>query len=120
MPDRVLDLLIAFFFKDAIPKIGFLVVKALLRKDRQIVTIVDDALKESDHFFKRDRELVLREKVIKDWPELIGTGMSMAAIKREIEKRRDKKLRPYQWTRLGKVLCLALPTGRPKKVSTKR
>src|SRR4029453_14297857 len=65
-PDRVLDLLMAWgSFKGGAGEIGALVVKALLTDDRQIVRIVKDALKKSDHFFGRDREKVLRKKVAK-------------------------------------------------------
>jgi hypothetical protein len=122
-PDRVLDLLAVALLKDAtIREIGVLVAKALLTGDRQIVPTLKDALKESDHIFKRDRERVLREKVIKIWPDLIGLGIR--ARKTEIEKRCNcgNKLQKHQWDRLCKGLCLVkLPTGRPpKKVGTKR
>ena len=123
-PDGVLDQLIAFSFNDAtIREIGVLVVKALLTDDRQIVRIVEDALRESNHIFRRDRELVLRKKVVKYLPELIGSGRSIGAIKREIEKRSNsgRKLQQYQWNRLRKAFCLGeLPTGRPRKSGTKR
>ena len=123
-PDRVLDRVTAFFFNDeTIREIGVLVLKALLTGDREIVTTLKDALKEADHIFRRDRERVLREKVVKYLPELIGSGMGIVAIKREIEKRsnNDQKLDPHRWNRLRQELCLVkLPTGRPKKVGTKR
>jgi hypothetical protein len=123
-PERKLDLLSAFVFKDAtIREIGVLVAKALLTGDRQIVRIVKDALRESDHIFSRDRELVLRKKVVKYLPELIGSGLSIVAIKREIEKRSNsgRKLQQHQWNRLRKAFCLReLPTGRPRKSGTKR
>ena len=85
-----------------IREIGVLVVKALLTDDRQIVRIVEDAPRESNHIFRRDRELVLRKKVVKYLPELIGSGLSVGAIKREIEKRSNsgRKLQQYQWNRL--------------------
>jgi hypothetical protein len=115
--DRVLDRLIAWAFNDAtIREIGVLVVKALLTDDRQIVRIVKDALRESNHIFKRDRELVLRKEVVKYWPDLIRRGLGIVAIKREIEKRSNcgNKLPQYRWNRLRKALFLAeLPTGRP-------
>jgi hypothetical protein len=89
-PDGVLDQLIAFSFNDAtIREIGVLVVKALLTDDRQIVRIVEDALRESNHIFRRDRELVLRKKVVKYLPELIGSGLSIGAIKRRLESKSD-------------------------------
>jgi hypothetical protein len=120
-PARVLDRVIAFVFNDAtIREIGVLVVKALLTGDRQIVSIVEDALRESDHIFRRDRELVLRKEVVKYLPDLIG--LDIVAIKREIEKRSNcgNKLPQYRWNRLRKALCLVgLPTGRPKKVRHK-
>jgi hypothetical protein len=123
-PDRVLDLLTAKFFNDAtIREIGVLVVKALLTKDRQIVGILKDALKESDHIFRRDRELELRKKVLKYFPDLISSGLSIVAIKREIEKRSNcgNKLPQHRWNRLRKALCLVeLPTGRPRKSGKKR
>jgi hypothetical protein len=123
-PDSVLDLLIAAAFNDAtIREIGVLVVKALLTDDRQIVRIVKDALRESDHIFRRDRERVLREKVVKYLPDLIHSGLDIVAIKREIEKRSNcgNKLPQYRWNRLRKALCLVeLPTGRPRKSGTKR
>ena len=123
-PDGVLDQLIAFSFNDAtIREIGVLVVKALLTKDRQIVGTLRDALKESDHIFRRDRELELRKKVVKYLPELIGSGRSIGAIKREIEKRSNcgNKLPQHRWNRLRKALCLVeLPTGRPRKSGKKR
>ena len=123
-PDRVLDPVIAFVFNDAtIREIGVLVVKALLTDDRQIVRTVRDALKESNHIFRRDRELVLRKKVVKYFPDLFGSGLGIVAIKREIEKRFNcgNKLPQHNWNRLRKALSLvALPTGRPKKSDTKR
>ena len=121
-PDRVLDPLIPFIFKDTtIREIGVLVAKALLTDDRQIVRIVKDALRESDHIFSRDREMELCKKVIKYLPDLIG--LDIVAIKREIEKRSNcgNKLPQYRWNRLRKALCLVeLPTGRPRKSGTKR
>jgi hypothetical protein len=122
-PERTLDLLTAHVFKDAIREIGVLVAKALLTGDRQTVGIVKDALRESDHIFSRDREPVLREKVGKCLPELMRSGRSIKAIKREIEKRfnRGNELPQYRWNRLRKALSLAeLPTGRPRKTGTKR
>jgi hypothetical protein len=123
-PDRVLDLLITKFFNDAtIREIGVLVVKALLKGDQQIVRTVKDALKESKHIFKRDRELVLLKKVLKYFPDRHGRGLSVVAIKREIEKRfnHGKKLEQHQWNRLRDALSLVpLPTGRPKKSGTKQ
>jgi hypothetical protein len=116
-PDHVLDLLAVALLKDAtIREIGVLVAKALLTGDQQIVSIVKDALKESNHIFRRDRERVLREKVIKIWPDLIG--LDIAARKKEIEKRFNcgNKLDQHRWTRLRKALCwVELPTGRPRK-----
>jgi hypothetical protein len=121
-PDRLLDLLIAKFFNDAmIREIGVLVVKALLTEDQQMVRMVKDALKESNHIFGRDRELVLRKKVLKYLPDLIGKDI--VAIKREIEKRSNNgnKLPQHRWNRLRKELSLVeLPTGRPRKSGTKR
>jgi hypothetical protein len=123
-PDRVLDRVIAWGpFKDAIREIGALVVKALLTNDRQIVSIVKDALRESNHFFGRDRELVLRKEVAKYLPDLIRRGLDIKAIKREIEKCSNcgNKLHPHQWNRLRKAFSLAeLPPGRPRKSGTKR
>lgn len=123
-PDRVLDPVIAFVFNDAtIREIGVFVVKALLTDDRQIVRTVRDALKESNHIFRRDRELVLRKKVVKYFPDLFGSGLGIVAIKREIEKRFNcgNKLPQHNWNRLRKALSLVeLPTGRPKKSDTKR
>jgi hypothetical protein len=123
-PDRVLDLLIANFFDDAtIREIGVLIVKALLTDDRQIVRIVKDALRESDHIFSRDRERVLRKKVVKYLPELMSRGLSIVAIKREIEKRSNcgNKLPQHRWNRLRKALSLVeLPTGRPRKSGKKQ
>jgi hypothetical protein len=114
-PDHVLDLSAAFVFNDAtIREFGLLVAKALLTGDRQIVTIVEDALKESDHTFRRDLVPVLRTDVIKYLPELTGSGMSIVEIKSEIEKRSNnsKKLDQHTWTRLRKGLSLTtLPTG---------
>ena len=124
LPNHVLDPLIATFFKDAtLREIGVLVVKALLTEDQQIVSIVKDALKESNHIFKRDRELVLLRKVLKYFPDRHGCGLSIVAIKREIEKRfnHGNKLEQHQWNRLRDALSLVpLPTGRPKKSGTKR
>ena len=118
----MLDPLIAFVFNDVtIREIGVLIVKALLTDDRQIVRIVKDALRESNHIFRRDREPELRKKVVKYFPDLIR--LDIVAIKREIEKRsnRGDKLHQHQWNRLRKALCLVeLPTGRPRKSGTKR
>ena len=119
-PDRV----IAWSpFNDAIREIGALVVKALLTDDQQIVRTVEDALRESDHFFNRDRELVLRKKVAQYLPDLIARGLDIVAIKREIEKRSNcgNKLPQHRWNRLREAFCLIkLPTGRPKKSGTRR
>jgi hypothetical protein len=119
-PDRVLDLFVSFVFSEAtIREIGFLVVKALLTDDQQIVRTVKDALKESNHIFKRDRELALRKKVLPHLARLLG--LDIVAIKREIEKLNKKKLEQHQWNRLRDALSLVpLPTGRPKKSGTKR
>jgi hypothetical protein len=120
-PEGKLDLLTEFVFKDAIREIGFLVVKALLTGDRQIVRWLKDALKEANHVFRRDRELVLRGEVAKYLPDLYGLGI--VAIKREIETRsnRGKKLEQHQWNRLRKAFSLAeLPIGRPRNLGTKR
>jgi hypothetical protein len=123
-PDRVLDRVIAWRpFNDASREIGALVVKALLTDDRQIVRIVKDALRESDHIFGRDREKVLRKKVAKILPDLIRRGLDIGAIKREIEKRFNcgNKLHQHQWNRLRKGFCLTeLPPGRPRKSGTRR
>jgi hypothetical protein len=79
-PERVLDRVIAWGpFKDAIREIGALVVKALLTDDRQIVRIVKNALRESNHFFSRDRELVLRKEVAKYLPDLRRRGLDIKA-----------------------------------------
>jgi hypothetical protein len=114
-PDRVLDLLAVALLKDAtIREIGVIVAKALLTGDRQIVGIVKDALKESNHIFKRDRELILYKKVLKYWPDLHSSGLSVVAIKEKIEKRfnKSKKLEQHEWNRLRIALCLPkLPTG---------
>ena|SRR5215475_312409 len=85
-PDPALDWLIANAAGDAtIREIGVLILKALLLGDREIVRIVKDALKESDHLFKRDRERVLRKKVIKCFPDMASMeGLDIVAIKREI------------------------------------
>jgi hypothetical protein len=117
--DPMVDLLIAVRFYAPSYEIGVLVFKALLTGDRQIVRTVKDALRESDHIFRRDLELVLRKEVAKYLPELIGSGLDIVAIKREIEKRSNcgNELPPHRWNRLRKALCLAkLPTGRPRKV----
>ena len=115
LPNHVLDPLIATFFKDAtLREIGVLVVKALLTDDQQIVRTLKDALKESNHIFKRDRELVLYKKVLKYWPDLHSSGLSVVAIKDKIEKRfnKSKKLEQHEWNRLRIALCLPkLPTG---------
>jgi hypothetical protein len=119
LPERELNRMIASFhpFNDASREIGALVVKALLTGDRQIERIVKDALKEANHFFHRDRELVLRKKVANILPELIRRGLSPKAIRREIEKRFNcgKELQEYRWKKLSKSLLLKLPTGRPRK-----
>jgi hypothetical protein len=53
--DPPLDSFVACVFDDAtIRAVGVLVLKALLTDDRQIVGIVKDALKESDHIFRRE------------------------------------------------------------------
>jgi hypothetical protein len=120
----VLDRVIAWRpFNDASREIGALVVKALLTDDRQIVRIVKDALRKSDHIFGRDREKVLRKKVAKILPDLIRRGLDIGAIKSEIEKRFNcrNKLHQHQWNGLRKAFSLAeLPTGRPRKSCTKR
>jgi len=123
--ERELNRMIASFrpFNDASREIGALVVKALLKGDRQIEGIVKDALKEANHFFHRDREPVLRKEVAKYLLELIGSGLDIVAIKREIEKRSNcgNKLHPHQWSRLRNAFSLNnLPTGRPRKSGTKR
>ena len=118
----MLDPVIAFVFNDAtIREIGVLVAKALLTDDRQIVRIIKDALRESNHIFRRDRELVLLKEVVKYLPDLIG--LDIVAKKREIEKRSNcgNKLPQHRWNRLRKALCLVeLPTGRPRKSGTKQ
>jgi hypothetical protein len=98
--------------------IGIVVLASLLVGDREIVRTLKDALKESDHLLRRDREVVIRRKVIKYLPELIESGLDIVEVKKEIERRSNcgKKLPPYRWTRLRKSLLLPpLPTGRPKK-----
>jgi hypothetical protein len=121
-PDHKRDLFITFCFWDAIPEIGFLVVKALLAGDRQIVRDLKDALKEADHFFSRDREKMLHKKVAKNLPGWIRSGKDSRAIKEEIRKLNNgQDLHPQQSSRLRKGFCLAkLPTGRPRKSHTKR
>lgn len=116
-PEPVLDLMVMAIFKEAtIREMGVLVLKALLTDDREIVRTVKDALRESDHIFRRDRERVLRKAVIKYLPELLHSGLGIAGIKREIEKRSNcgNKLSPHRWNRLRKSLTLVeLSGGRP-------
>jgi hypothetical protein len=117
-----LDQFIAIAFNGEIRESGFLVVKALLTGDRQIERIVKDAVKEANHFFHRDRELVLYKEVAKILPELIHRGLNITAIKEEIEKRCNggKELQEDRWKRLSKSLLLRRPPGRPKNRATKR
>ena len=123
---EVLDLLITTVFGDAaIREIGLLVLGALLTGDRQIVRMLNDALKESDHLFRRDREKVLRKKVIQCFPDMASlvSGKDIVAIKKEIEERCNcgTKLTQSQWNRLQKALSLVeLPTGRLKNPRKKR
>ena len=120
-PDPKLDWLIANAVDDlTIRYVGLLVVKALLLGDRKIERTLHDALKECDHIFKRDRARVLHKEVLKILPDLMRID-GLVAKKREIEKRRGKKLQQKEWDRLRKQLGWGeLPTGRPKKSAKKR
>ena len=138
-PNTAIDGLLANGVGDAtIREIGFLVVKALLLGDWEIERTVKDALKECDHIFKRDRERVLRKKVLKELPDLfrrdpvvVGSDAwrrqreepDIVAFKKEIEERCNcgKKLTQSQWNRLRKSMGLvAVPVGAPKKSGKKR
>lgn len=115
-PLHVLRLMITNIFRDeSIREIGILIIGSLLTGDGRIVDTVGDALKKARHIFKQDRELVLRKKVVKYLPDLLG--LDIMAIKKEIEKRSNNghTLQRYRWNRLSKALQLAelpkLPTG---------
>jgi hypothetical protein len=114
-PPHVFELMIRGAYGDeVIREVGILIIKSLMLGDQRIIKTVEDAIKESDHIFKRDRERVLVERVKNYLPSLWSSGLDIVAIKKEIEKRsnKGKPLHQYQWSRIRDALSLAnLPTG---------
>jgi hypothetical protein len=114
------------FSNDAIREVGTLVCLALLTGDKRVIKTVRDAVKQSDHLFNRDREIVLVKHVLTYLPSLMSDErfsrtidgrrvLDIAAIKKEIEKLSNcsNPLSNSTWSKLRKVLHLEgkLPTG---------
>jgi hypothetical protein len=119
----LVSVLITFDAK-ALKEVGAIVCLALLTGNRRILGIVEDALRESDHLFNRDREMKLARHVLTYLPQLWREHWrDIEAIKKEIEKRSNngQPLQPYRWNRLRKALHLpGLPVGRRGILSTRR
>jgi len=83
------------------------VLRALLIGDRQIIKTLNEAIKEADHIFRRDRESVLLRQAL-EYALGEGRGLDVEKYKRNLEARvnHGKRFSQHRWTRLRKALDL--------------
>ncbi len=118
--DKMRQFIERVFGDEAIRDVGTLTIENLVIGDG--LRVFKRAIKEANHVFRRDRELVLLECAFK-FVNGVGEGLDVVTQKTEIEKRfnKGKPLHQHQWNRLRNALFLAkLPTGAPRKSGTKR
>lgn len=106
------------FDDEAIREIGAFIIESLLTGDRRMVGTIQDAIKQADHLFSRDREKVLLRKALIYLKFRGGWKLDVAAFKKAIEQEfnNGQTLAQHRWNRLRKALHLPkLDAGRPSK-----
>jgi hypothetical protein len=116
-PEAMRSFIDRVFDEKAQRELAALMIEALLTGDRGFTKMLNQALKESDHLFHRDREIAVLAKFAKlAWSLPKSSRTKKEITKLFAQRNQGRTLDDHQWRRLRAALNLPTsPAGRPKK-----